>query len=150
VPGELDGRLAEPGACFVTLKSPLGLRGCIGTLEAREALGRVARAMAEGAALRDPRFPPVTVDELRYLALSVTVLMPARPFGHPSDWKLGRDGLVIGRGPQRGVLLPQVAEENGWDLETFLAHTCQKAGLPPDAWRSPDTTIEVFGAEVYE
>ncbi len=150
VPGERTGHLAEPGACFVTLESPEGLRGCIGTLEPRGALAEVTRAMAEGAALRDPRFAPVEPGELGALHLSVTVLTPARPLSRATDWRFGRDGLVVGRGAQRGVLLPQVAKENGWDLETFLAHTCKKAGLPADAWRDPDTTIDVFGAEVYE
>jgi AmmeMemoRadiSam system protein A len=150
IDGERTGKLREPGACFVTLHERGQLRGCIGALEPFGTLAEVTRAMAEGAALRDPRFRPVEPSELDAIDLSVSVLTPARPLRDASEWQLGRDGLIVSRGMRRGVLLPQVASDHGWDFETFLGQTCVKAGLPPDAWRDPDTRVEVFSAEVYE
>jgi len=148
VPGEREGLLGEPGACFVTLYLEGGLRGCIGMLEAKEPLHQAVRLMTAAAALRDPRFEPVTAAELPVLRLSLSVLTPLRSI-RPRDVEVGRDGLVISRGPARGVLLPQVATEQNWDAETFLRHTCIKARLPPEAWRDSSTTLEAFSAVVF-
>lgn len=148
-PQEREGPLAEDLACFVTLYQGGALRGCIGMLAPNGSLAESTRAMALGAALRDPRFPAVTPDELASLELSVSVLSPPRPLTDVSEWKLGRDGLIVSQGARRGVLLPQVAAERGWDYETFVSHTCIKAGLAPDAHLDPETRVEVFSAEVY-
>ncbi len=148
VPGELAGHLGAPGACFVTLVEGGELRGCIGGLEASEPLSQAARAMAAAAALRDPRFRPVQPAELPRVELSLSVLTPLRRLVDPAELEVGRHGLVVTRGGHRGVLLPQVAVEHGWDRAAFLARTCQKAGLPLDAWRDPETVLEVFSAEV--
>ncbi len=150
IAGEDAGALAREGACFVTLYEHGQLRGCIGTLEPIASLAESTREMAKGAALRDPRFRPVTPDELPEIALSVSVLSAPRPLRSPDQFVLGRDGLIISRGMRRGVLLPQVAAERGWDLPTFLAQTCVKAGLPPHAWKDPDTQVEIFSGVVYE
>ncbi len=150
VPGERDGLLGQERACFVTLYEHGQLRGCIGTLEPIAPLAESAREMARGAALRDPRFRPVTPDELPEIELSVSVLSPPRRLTSPDDFELGRDGLIVSRGTHRGVLLPQVAAERGWDFPTFVAQTCVKAGLPPDAWRDPETTVEIFSGTVYD
>jgi AmmeMemoRadiSam system protein A len=148
VPDERHGVLARPGACFVTLYRDGQLRGCIGMLEAREPLHRAIRLMTTAAALRDPRFAPVSPAEVSEIRLSLSILTPSKPI-RPEQVEVGRDGLVISRGAARGVLLPQVATEQRWNAETFLAHTCLKAGLPRDAWKDPNTTIEAFSAEVF-
>jgi AmmeMemoRadiSam system protein A len=148
-PEDRSGRLGELGACFVTLYLRDDLRGCIGNLEAREPLGSAVRSMTEAAALRDPRFSPVAPAELSHIRISLSVLTPLRVIHGVEEIEVGIHGLVISRGSQRGVLLPQVASERGWDRETFLDQTCLKAGLPPEAWRDPDTRVEVFSAEVF-
>ena len=150
LPEEARGRLVEPRACFVTLRIASDLRGCIGALEARLPLAEHVRVMAGAAALRDPRFAPVEAEELSRIALSLSVLTPARRVHGPDDIRVGAHGLVVSHGACRGVLLPQVAVEHGWDAPTFLAQTCGKAGLPRDAWREVETAIEVFSAEVFD
>lgn len=148
---ETTGTLAAPGACFVTLRRRNGdLRGCIGTTEARAPLGATIREMARAAALRDPRFRPVEPDERDDLTLEVSVLSAPRRISDVSEIEVGRHGLVVTRGARRGLLLPQVATEQGWDRTAFLEHTCLKAGLPPGAWRDASTEIEVFSADVIE
>jgi AmmeMemoRadiSam system protein A len=101
--------------------------------------------MAIAAATRDPRFAPVSAAEAEQLRISVTVLGPTFPIA-PADIRIGVHGLVVSRGSARGVLLPQVAVEQGWDVPTFLAQTSVKAGLAPDAWNGEGTTIEAFTA----
>lgn len=131
-----DPALRQLAGAFVTLRDASGaLRGCIGRTDASEPLADVVEAMAVSAATRDPRFPPVTADELPTLRIEVSVLSPASPC-QPSDVVVGRDGLVVQRGARRGLLLPQVAIEQGWDREQFLVGVCRKAGLPAQAWRS--------------
>lgn len=148
-----SGPLFAPGAAFVTLHvpSPSGeetLRGCIGTFDRSRALGETVQDVAVASATRDPRFPPVKADEIPTLAISISVLSPLRP-ARPEEVEVGRHGLQVSKGQARGVLLPQVAIEQGWDRETFLAETCRKAGLPRDAWTSAETRIDVFEAEVF-
>jgi len=141
--------LMERSGAFVSLHDSQGLlRGCIGTFEADAPLLETVSRMAVAAATRDPRFPPVKPDELDRLHVEISVLSPRRPVS-VEDVVVGRDGVHVQRGAARGVLLPQVATSAGWDRETFLAHTCRKAGLPADAWRSPETRVEVFTAEVF-
>ncbi len=137
-------------ACFVSLHSADGgLRGCIGTLEPRGALGESVVQMAVSAGQKDPRFTPVGADELPGLSVEISVLSPHEPVSGPGDVEVGRHGLLVrGRG-RSGVLLPQVASEYGWDPETFLAQTCRKAGLPATAWRDPDVRVWRFSAEVF-
>lgn len=145
VPAEVEA----PAGCFVTLHRADGeLRGCIGTFEASEPLRRVVERMAVAAALEDPRFAPLAPGEVDGCHLEISVLSPRRPI-RPEEVVVGRHGLAIRRGMRRGVLLPQVATERGWDAPTFLAALCQKAGLPTDAWRAPDTELECFEAEVF-
>jgi len=101
------------------------------------------------ASLNDPRFPPLTEEELRDIDIEISVLSPLKEIQDVSEIEVGRHGIYITRGYQSGVLLPQVATEYGWDRETFLQHTCQKAGLPPDAWKQEGTKIEIFDAQVF-
>jgi AmmeMemoRadiSam system protein A len=140
--------LLERRGAFVTLHKGRSLRGCIGTFDASDPLLSTVQRMAIAAATSDPRFPPVTADELDDLHLEISVLSPLRRV-RADEVEVGVHGVYITRGMFRGVLLPQVATEHGWDRETFLEHTCIKAGLSPDAWRDPETRIEVFNAEVF-
>jgi AmmeMemoRadiSam system protein A len=148
-PGRLGGRLDEPGAAFVSIHTSRGLRGCIGCVEpGSESLAEVVVRMAEAAASRDPRFPPLFPDELPDASIEISVLGPLVPVTGPDDIRIGRDGLVVERDGHRGLLLPQVAVEWGWDVRTFLAETCRKAGLPPTAWRE-GARVYRFEAEVF-
>jgi AmmeMemoRadiSam system protein A len=138
----------ECGA-FVTLKADGELRGCIGHVTACMALADAVKSAAVSAAFSDPRFPPITPEEWPQVRIEISVLSPFEPVDNPSRVVIGEHGVMIRAGYRSGLLLPQVAAEQGWDRETFLAHACRKAGLPPDAWRSPATTIEVFTATVF-
>ena len=146
---ELIGVLGRHGGGFVTLHTVDGtLRGCIGHLDEDEALGRVIPRCAVAAASQDPRFPIVTRSELQALRVELSLLGPIEGISGPSEIEIGRHGLIVERGRCRGLLLPQVATEWRWDVETFLGHTCRKAGLPDDAWRG-GARLWRFEAEVF-
>jgi hypothetical protein len=148
--GELAAELLAPGAAFVTLHQGEDLRGCIGTFQADQSLAEAIREMAVSAATRDPRFRPVPRGELEHIRIEISVLSSRRPVEHPlRDIQVGTHGIYVTRAAHRGVLLPQVATEQGWDVLTFVEQTCRKAGLPADAWRASDTRIEVFTAQVF-
>jgi AmmeMemoRadiSam system protein A len=141
--------LRESRGAFVTLRHRDSgeLRGCIGYVEPRYPLVEaVARAAA--AAARDDRFDPVTPDEVPSLEIQVSVLGRLEPIS-PDRVVAGTHGLVIRRGSRMGLLLPQVAPEQGWGREELLAGTCRKAGLPPEAWRLPDVELRAFTATVF-
>lgn len=147
--GPLKGVLARELGAFVSLHTRQGeLRGCIGHMLPGGPLGREIADLAIAAGTHDPRFDPVSADELGGLVYEVSVLSPM-DLVSASEVQPGKHGLLIRRGNRSGVLLPQVATEHGWDRETFLTHTCMKAGLPPDAWRDPATEIRVFTAQVF-
>jgi AmmeMemoRadiSam system protein A len=142
------GALARASGAFVTLTQHGELRGCIGCPESDEPLVRVVAQCAAAAAVSDPRFPPVRPEEVPQLHLEISVLGPILPVGEASEIVIGRDGLIVQQGSRRGLLLPQVATDWGWDVQTFLAQTCVKAGLPRDAWRSGAKVFR-FEAEVF-
>jgi AmmeMemoRadiSam system protein A len=144
-----SGELGSPRGAFVTLHRSGELRGCIGRFEADGTLARTVAAMAVAAASEDPRFPPVRPAELDGLTIRISALGARQPLPDPSRLRVGEHGLVVKRGWHRGTLLPVVAVEHGWDANTFLQRTCLKAGLPPDAWQDPETTLEVFEAEEF-
>jgi AmmeMemoRadiSam system protein A len=147
---EFDDDLRRPAGAFVTLRTKGGdLRGCIGSIHAVHPLYQAVTSSAISAAFRDPRFMPVQPDELPHLEIEISVMGPIEIVADPDEIMVGRDGLIVSRGRQAGLLLPQVATEYGWERETFLAQTCVKAGLPPAAWRLQDTRIERFAAEVF-
>lgn len=140
----------EPRGAFVTLTTRSGdLRGCIGHILPLLPLDETVAGMAVAAALEDPRFPPVRPQELPSLSIEISALTVPRPAASAEAVEVGRHGLIVTRGPCRGLLLPQVPAESGWNREEFLRHTCRKAGLPPEAWREPGTKLEVFEAEVW-
>jgi AmmeMemoRadiSam system protein A len=140
---------ASRGGAFVSLHDRGGdLRGCIGFIESDEPHPRTVRDAAVAAATRDPRFPPVRAEELPGLQIEISLLSAPRPI-RPEEVECGRHGLIVSRGGRRGLLLPQVPAQFGWDREQFLAATCRKAGLPENAWRDPATSLEAFEAEVF-
>lgn len=145
----LMSALKQPYGAFVTLKRGGELRGCIGHIIGNAPLSETVAAMARAAATQDPRFPPLTAAELKGLSLEISVLTPLEPVLDAREIVVGKHGLYIVYGARRGLLLPQVATEQGWDRETFLDQTCWKAGLPPGAWRDPQAKLYKFGAEVF-
>ncbi|MGH9712459.1 MAG: AmmeMemoRadiSam system protein A [Candidatus Acidiferrales bacterium] len=140
--------LQRPAGAFVTLRLRGRLRGCIGQVASGDSLVTVIAHCARSAALEDPRFEPVRPSELTELEIELSVLSPL--FVIPSHQiEVGKHGLLMSRGWQRGLLLPQVAAEFGWSAERFLEETCTKAGLERDAWKHPDTRVEAFTAEIF-
>jgi len=136
-------------AVFVTLHKHGQLRGCIGGLEAREPLAEAVRSSAVSAATQDPRFPPVKPDELDDLEIEVSVLSPLQKIDSPDEIVVGEHGVMVAQGMRRGVFLPQVAPEQGWDRDTMLNYLCaHKAGLPADAWRR-GADLYVFTTQVF-
>jgi AmmeMemoRadiSam system protein A len=143
------GALAEHRGAFVTLHGADGeLRGCVGLMRSDRPLLETVARMAVAAAIEDGRFEPVTEAELDRLSIEVSALSPLEPI-RPEDVEVGRHGLHIGHGGRRGVLLPQVPGEHGWDRDTFLVHTCRKAGLSDDAWKKPGVELLAFTADVF-
>ncbi len=139
----------ECRGAFVTLRKHGQLRGCIGLIEGLKPLVDTVREMAVAASLRDQRFNPVGEDELEELDIEISAMSPIRTVEDTALIEVGRDGLIVRRAGQQGLLLPQVATEYGWDRETFLEQTCRKAGLPADAWKTEGTEICSFRAEVF-
>ncbi|HEX7423646.1 MAG TPA: AmmeMemoRadiSam system protein A [Terriglobales bacterium] len=153
-PPSLAG-LSDPRGVFTTLYLHADLhgdfhrelRGCVGYAVPIAPLYRAVAETARAAAFEDSRFLPVTREEALKLEVSLSVLSRLFPI-HPEEVEVGRHGLLISDGARRGLLLPQVSVENGWDRKTFLEQTCRKAGLPLDAWRK-SATIEAFTAEIF-
>ncbi len=145
-PPSLPG-LAEPRGVFTTLYLRGELRGCVGYAAPISPLYRAVAETAQAAAFEDSRFVPVTKEEARELEVSLSVLSRLFPI-QPDLIEVGRHGLVISHRVRRGLLLPQVPTEHGWDRETFLEQTCRKAGLPHEAWLK-GASIEAFTAEVF-
>jgi len=139
--------LRRPGLVFVTLYRDGELRGCIGSLQPDKPLYLAVADSARAAALSDPRFPPLTPAELELLTIEVSILSPPVPI-HPDEIRLGEHGLLVTQGYGRGLLLPKVATEHGWDRERFLEETCFKAGLPRDAWKH-GARLEAFTTLVF-
>jgi AmmeMemoRadiSam system protein A len=139
--------LRQKCGAFVTLHKRGRLRGCIGLVEPVRPLYQTVRECAVSAALDDPRFEPVTPAELPLLQVEISVLSPLFDIA-PEEIEIGKHGLLISDGFSRGLLLPQIATEWGWDKERFLEETCLKAGLAPDAWRE-GARIQAFTAQVF-
>ncbi|MFN2387327.1 MAG: AmmeMemoRadiSam system protein A [Thermoanaerobaculia bacterium] len=139
----------QPRGLFVTLRVGEELRGCIGTLAPDGNLAGSIPRYARAAALEDPLFPPLQPSELARCTIEISVLSAPRRVEDVLEIEVGRDGLIIEAGGRRGLLLPQVATEWGFDRERFLAEVARKAGLPPEAVRAPGTTLWAFQAEVF-
>ena len=153
---ELEKKFSFDSGVFVTLNKPDGLRGCIGFPMPEKKLSRAIVEGAIAAATEDPRFPPVTTKELDDIMFEVTVLTPpveidvSDPMEYLTKIKVGRDGLIVRHSFYSGLLLPQVPGEYGWSVEEFLQHTCHKAGLEKDFWKSGKAKIEKFEGIVFK
>ena len=151
MPESLSKLNSEPMGIFITLHTIKGeLRGCIGYLKGVESLPDAIVEMTKAASTQDPRFDPVIEAELNDIVLEISLLSQLKKIDSPDAIEVGKHGLVISDGLNKGLLLPQVAIENNWDTITFLEHTCKKARLPRDAWKSEKTEISIFSAEVFE
>ena len=144
-----DPALERPGAAFVTLTLQGILRGCVGYSDPLFPLHQTVSRCARSAATDDHRFPPVRPHELPHLRISISVLSALRKLENPEDILIGRDGLQVVGANRRGLLLPQVATEQGWDRERFLDGVCRKAGLPGGAWRGGHVEVFAFEAEIF-
>jgi len=139
----------EKCGSFVTLHTHGDLRGCIGYIEGIKNIPETVKEMAVSSAFRDPRFLPLSREEYKDIDIEISILSPIEEVHDIKDIVVGRDGIIITKGGYRGLLLPQVAVEQGWDRDTFLTHTCYKAGLPGDSWKKKDVIIEKFSAQVF-
>lgn len=144
-----DGPLKDTRGVFVSIHKDGELRGCIGNIHPVEPLYRATSECAISAAVGDPRFMPLQIEELPEVHFEVSVLSPMQKVDNISEIAVGRDGLLISKRGARGLLLPQVAAAQQWDRERFLSETCRKAGLRPAEWKE-DATIFRFSAQVFE
>jgi uncharacterized protein len=140
--------LSQENGCFVSVKQQGRLRGCIGNFVSDKPLYLLVQEMGIAAATKDPRFYPMKEQDLADFKLEISVLSPLRKVESVKEIVVGTHGIYIVKNASRGVLLPQVAVEYGWDLDTFLGHTCLKAGLPEKAWQK-DCDIYIFSAQVF-
>jgi AmmeMemoRadiSam system protein A len=141
--------LDAPCGAFVTLRAGGRLRGCIGHIAATRPLADTVKEMAISSAFEDPRFPPLREAEWGQVRIEISALSPFEHITDVACIQVGVHGILVRKGPRSGLLLPQVATEQGWDRDTFLTQTCYKAGLPGDAWRSADVRLEIFSALVF-
>lgn len=148
-PEEIPEPLRQARGAFVTLKRHGKLRGCIGNLVGRDPLHLTVSRMARAAALEDPRFPPLSQEELRDIEIEISVLTSLRRISSLKDVEVGTHGLLMRRGSRQGTLLPQVPVELGWGRREFLKNTCLKSGMEPDCWKDPATEIYTYSAEVF-
>jgi AmmeMemoRadiSam system protein A len=150
VPADIpqDGIFLERRGVFVALHVSGRLRGCIGVVESQETLGESIMRCAVGAALRDPRFSPLRIEELGELRIEISLMSAPVPI-RPEEIEVGRHGLIVASGAKRGLLLPQVAPEHRLDRQQFLEETCRKAGLHPGGWSEEGAEILGFTCEVF-
>lgn len=142
-------KLKEKRGVFVTLKKKGVLRGCIGYVEGIKPIYQAVKENTINASTNDPRFPPVQPEELKDIDIEITVMTPLEKITDPKVIEVGKHGILIRKGLNQGLLLPQVATEYNWHREEFLAHTCMKAGLSVNAWQEKDTEIYIFSGEVF-
>jgi AmmeMemoRadiSam system protein A len=144
-----EGTLFETRGVFVSIHKKGELRGCVGNIHPGAPLFRTTSECAISAAVGDPRFMPLSHDELPYVDFEISVLSPMEKISDVNKIEIGRDGLLISKRGARGLLLPQVASAHEWDRERFLTETCKKAGLRPGEWKE-DATIFRFSADVFQ
>lgn len=148
LPSPTANMTAQCGA-FVTLHKKGKLRGCIGHITGIKPLFTGIQELALSSAFNDPRFPKLSGDEYPDIDIEISVLTPLETIDSPDEVEVGKHGILITKGFRSGVLLPQVATEQGWDREAFLSYTCRKAGLPEACWRDEETVIQVFSAIIF-
>ena len=159
VPKDTPEHLKEKSGVFVTLNTKTGervsLRGCIGRPYPSQPLVEATIDSSVDSAVNDPRFPPVIPRELDTIIVDLSVLTPPKKieYSNPEELlnlvKVGRDGLIAVQGMWRGLLLPQVPVDWKWNTLEFLEHTCNKAGLPKNAWKNPETEFMSFQAAIF-
>jgi uncharacterized protein (TIGR00296 family) len=154
-PDNLPASFEEKRGVFVTLNKHENLRGCIGYPYPIFKLKDAIIDAAISAALNDPRFPPVALDEFTDVTIELTILttpevLKVEPEKLPEQIEIGKHGLIVKRGIYQGLLLPQVATENRWSADEFLCQTCWKAGLPQDAWLLKDTEVSTFEGQIFK
>jgi AmmeMemoRadiSam system protein A len=143
-----SGPLKEKRGAFVTLHIGGELRGCIGYPLPVKPLDETIIEMALAAATQDPRFEPLAGEEMKELKIEISVLGLPEPVSDPREIEVGRHGIIVSKGFNKGLLLPQVPVEQRWDRETYLSHGCLKASLPPDEWKK-GARLEAFTAQVF-
>ena len=143
---EVTEGLRAPRGVFVTLKKQGELRGCIGKMDFERPLWANAVDAAVASALEDPRFSPVIPPELGELTTEISILNPPEELPEPGMFDVLRHGIIVEKGWRHALLLPKVAQEQGWDATKTLEMVCEKAGLPMDAWRDPAARLQVFTA----
>jgi MEMO1 family protein len=148
LPRNFPARMSFPQGAFVTLKKDGQLRGCIGHMAEDIALGQTVGAMAIEAALRDPRFAPLEMNEMNHLEIEISVLTPMKPIASSDEIVIGRDGVLMSKAGASAVFLPQVAVENKWNKSEMLDHLCNKAGLSTGCWKR-DAKFRIFQADVF-
>ena len=144
-----EGTLRQPHGVFVSIHRGEELRGCIGRVQSDRPLYLATAECAVSAAVADPRFLPMEADELDHVSFEISALTPLATIEGIDQLEVGRHGLMVEKSPSRGLLLPQVASQYGWDRREFLRQTCLKAGLGPDEWQS-GANIFVFEAIVFD
>lgn len=144
-----DEIFLEKAGAFVTIHLNKNLRGCIGYIQGVKSIPETVKEVSASAAFQDPRFTPLSEKEYPYIDIEISIMSPIEDVANIDDIVVGRDGLIISQGYNRGLLLPQVPVEQGWDKDTFLTHTCYKAGLPGDSWKKEGVKIEKFSAQVF-
>jgi AmmeMemoRadiSam system protein A len=141
--------LKKKAGVFVTLHKSGDLRGCVGYVEGTHSIQVAVRDMAAASAFEDPRFPKITFVEVPLIKIEISVLSPLVQIRSIDEIEIGKHGLIIEKGWNTGLLLPQVATENKWDRKNFLEFTCLKAGLLSDDWKRQDVKIKIFTAEIF-
>lgn len=141
--------LNEKCGAFVTLSIDDELRGCIGYIISDKPLYKTVYEVAKKSALEDPRFYPLTLEELPHVDIEISVLSKPELVKSKDEIEVGKHGLIIQKGPFHGLLLPQVATKYNWTVEEFLEHTCLKAGLSKHEWKNPATKIQKFTATIF-
>ncbi len=145
-----ESALSQPAGAFVSLYKKGELRGCLGVIVSETSLAETVSQLAGRSATEDPRFSPVTEDELNDIQVEISVLSPLREISAIDEIQIGKHGIFISAGMYRGLLLPQVAVKHHWSVNRFLEETCVKAGLPRDQWKHAETNIYIFSAEIIE
>lgn len=144
-----DEIFMEKAGAFVTIHLNKQLRGCIGYIQGVQPIPETVKEVSASSAFRDPRFTPLSDKEYKDIDIEISIMSPIEDVTDVDDIVVGRDGLIISRGHKRGLLLPQVPVEQGWDKTEFLTHTCYKAGLDGDSWKKEGVKIEKFSAQVF-
>lgn len=155
IPDKIAQKYSKKKGVFVSIKKSKNLRGCIGYIEPEHPLWWAIVNAAKGAAFEDPRFPPISSNELPQVKFEISVLtepklMKCKPEERPKHIKIGKHGLIAQREHYRGILLPQVFTEMKVDPKSALNMTCEKAGLPSRAWEEPDTHIYIFECQIFK